>query len=96
MSNSPEVVGCIIPLMKDLNMSWSEIKRTPKFELEGLGRGLSEFNTLHAFDGYSAEDLKDTFKINPEGRDQWNEYQAARRKYGLVKGAKSFKEAGLI
>jgi len=96
MSNSPDVVGCIIPLMKDLNMSWAEIKTTPRFELEGLGRGLTEFNTLHAFDGYSAEDLKETFKSKPELRDKWNEYQASRRKYGLVKGAKNFREAGLI
>ena len=77
-------------------MSWSEIKQTPKFELEGLGRGLSEYNTLHQFDGYSAEDLKETFKSKPELRDKWNEYQSARRKYGLVKGVKNFKEAGLI
>jgi len=90
------VVGCIIPLMKDLNMSWSQIKKTPRYELEGLALGLSEYVTLHAFDGYSAEDLKESFKSKPEVREQWNAYQAARRKYGLVKGVKSFKEAGLI
>ena len=48
MSNSRFVVGCIIPLMSDLNMSWHEIKNTPRFELEGLAQALSEFNILHS------------------------------------------------
>ena len=82
--------------MKDLNMSWYEIKITPRFELEGLVSGLSEYKTLHQFDGYSAEDLKDTFKTKPELRAQWNDYQSKRRKYGLSKRVKSFSEAGLI
>tara|TARA_A100000172_G_C3020574_1_gene102952 strand:+ start:505 stop:795 length:291 start_codon:yes stop_codon:yes gene_type:complete len=96
MSNSPFVVGCIIPLMKDLNMSWLEIKTTPRYELEGLMFGLSEYNVLHQFDGYNAEDLKETFKSKPEVREQWQNYLNKRRKYGLVKSAKSFSEAGLI
>ena len=96
MSNSPFVVGCIIPLMKDLNMSWYEIKITPRFELEGLVNGLSEYKQLHQFDGYTVDDLKDSFKTKPELRTQWNAYQNKRRKYGLLKGAKSFSEAGLL
>ena len=96
MSNSPFVVGCVIPLMKDLNMSWMEIKTTPRFELEGLISGLSEYNVLHSFDGYSAEDLKETFKSKPEVRQQWSDYLAKKRKYGMVKSAKTFSEAGLI
>ena len=77
-------------------MSWYEIKTTPRFELEGLVSGLSEYNVLHSFDGYSAEDLKETFKKKPEVRQQWSDYLAKRRKYGLVKSSKTFSEAGLI
>ena len=58
--------------------------------------GLSEYNVLHQFDGYNAEDLKETFKSKPEVREQWQNYLNKRRKYGLVKSAKSFSEAGLI
>jgi len=96
MSNSPLVVGCIIPLMKELNMGWSEIKSTPRFELEGLAKALSEYNTLHSFDGYSAEDLKETFKKKPEVRDQWHEYQAKRRKFGMVRAVKTLSDAGIV
>tara|TARA_R100000988_G_scaffold83363_1_gene46376 strand:- start:1745 stop:2035 length:291 start_codon:yes stop_codon:yes gene_type:complete len=96
MSNSPFAVGCVIPLMKDLNMSWYEIKATPRFELEGLVAAMSEYNVLHSFDGYSVEDLKETFKKKPEVRQQWNDYQAKRRKYNLIKSSKSFSDAGLI
>ena len=96
MSNSPFVVGCIIPLMKTLNMSWCEIKNTPRHELEGLMKALSEFNILHMFDGYSAKDLGESLKQKPEMRQQWADYQASRIKYGIVESAKSFQDAGLI
>ena len=82
--------------MSELNMRWYAIKNTPRFELEGLAGALSEYNILHAFDGYSAEDLKETFKKKPEVRQQWSDYLSKRRKYGLVKSSKSFSEAGLI
>ena len=77
-------------------MSWYEIKNTPRHELEGLVMGLSEFNILHMFDGYTAKDLGDALKQKPELRQQWADYQASRRKYGVVESAKSFQEAGLI
>ena len=82
--------------MSDLNMSWYEIKNTPRFELEGLAQALSEYNILHSFDGYSADDLKESFKKKPELRQQWSDYLATRMKYGLIKSSKSFSEAGLI
>jgi len=82
--------------MSDLDMSRYEIKNTPTIETEGLAGALSEYNILHAFDGYSAEDLKETFKKKPEVRQQWSDYLSKRRKYGLVKSSKSFSEAGLI
>ena len=44
MSYSPEMVTMFIPLMKDLNLSWAEIKATPRYELHGLATALSEFN----------------------------------------------------
>ena len=45
MSYSPEMVTMFIPLMKDLNLSWSEIKATPRVEIHGLAKALSEYAT---------------------------------------------------
>ena len=36
MMETPEPVLIWIPLMKDLGMSWNEIKCTPAFELRGI------------------------------------------------------------
>ena len=41
MREAPEPVLLYIPLMKELNMSWSDIKNTPRYELEGLLRGVN-------------------------------------------------------
>ena len=62
MSYSPEMVNIFIPLMKNLNMSWEELKRTPRRELIGLLTALSEYNILHSFDGYTIEECVDKFK----------------------------------
>ena len=69
-----------IPLMKDLNLTWEDIKSTPKLELIGLATALSEYNILHSFDGYSAKDIDEMAKDKPD----------IRRKYGVEKAAKSF------
>jgi hypothetical protein len=78
MSYSPAMVTMFIPLMKDLNLSWSEIKATPRVELMGLAQALSEYNVLHSFDGYDGK---------------YNEYLKKRRQYGIERGAKSLFEA---
>jgi len=79
-----------IPLMKDLNISWAEIKATPRYELQGLATALSEFNILHSYDGYSAKDIDELAKDKPEMRDKYNTYLDKRRQYGLEKAATSF------
>ena len=79
-----------IPLMKDLNLSWSEIKATPRIELQGLARALSEFNVLHSFDGYDAKDIDNMAKDKPNVRTKYSEYLKKRRQYGVEKAAKSF------
>ena len=43
MKEAPEAVLLYIPLMKDLGMDWSEIKETPRYELEGLLMALGEY-----------------------------------------------------
>ncbi len=82
-----------IPLMKDLNLSWAEIKATPRYELQGLATALSEFNILHSFDGYDNEDVDSMAKDKPRIRSKYNEYLKKRRQYGIERGAKSLFEA---
>ena len=48
--------------MKDLGMDWSEIKETPRYELEGLLMALGEYNRLHSMDGYDSEDINEMAK----------------------------------
>jgi len=90
MSYSPEMVTMFIPLMKDLNISWAEIKATPRYELQGLATALSEFNILHSYDGYNAKDIDEIAKDKPETRDKYNLYLDKRRKYGIEKAATNF------
>ena len=71
---------CIyIPLMKDLGMSWAEIKKTPRTELEGLLMAFSEYRVLHSFDGYSDKDISEMAKNKPEVRSQYAKYMEANR-----------------
>ena len=83
MSYSPEMVNCFIPLMKGLNMSWSEIKRTPQIELNGLLTALNEYNILHSFDGYTDKSVNEMAKDDPDIRKQYADYKAKRRRYVL-------------
>ena len=79
MRDSPDAVCVYIPLMKDLGMSWADIKLTPRVELEGILSAYSEYNLLHAFDGYSAEDVGEMAKRKPEVRSQYAKYMEANR-----------------
>ena len=36
MTNSLDAVNLYVPLIKETNMTWEEMKRTPRYELEGL------------------------------------------------------------
>ena len=87
MSNSPDVVNYYIPLMKDLNMTWEEIKNTPRYELQALIVALNEFNILHSFDGYSDKDVQEMAKNNPEVVSYYSDYKARQRKYSNKKSA---------
>ena len=89
MEQSPEVVNCYIPLMKDLNMSWEEIKRTPPHEIRGLTIALSEYHILHSFDGYDSKDIGEMAKNKPQIRSQYNDYLLRKRKYSGEKKTKS-------
>jgi hypothetical protein len=98
MREAPEAVLLYIPLMKELGMSWAEIKSTPRFELEGLLVALGQHSQLHSLDGYDAEDIKNIAKDKPGIRNEWAKYQNAKAKYesrvGRRETPKSFK--GLV
>ena len=79
MVDMPDAVCIYIPLMKDLGMSWSEIKNTSRTELEGILSAFAEYNKLHSFDGYSDKDISEMAKTRPEIRSQYGEYQLANR-----------------
>ncbi len=80
MKTSPDAVCIYIPLMKHLGMSWNEIKRTPRKELEGIITALGEYNILHSFDGYNDKDISEMAKNKPEIRSKYGEYILANRR----------------
>ena len=96
MIESPDAVYLIIPLMKELHMSWSEIKDTPRFELVGLLGALGNYSTLHSFDGYTNENIGEMAKSNPGIRGDYNRYMEMKAKYerrtGKQKKVQSFSE----
>ena len=62
-------------------MSWPDIKTTPRIELEGLMAAYSEYNEVHSFDGYTAEDVSEMAKNKPSIRSSYTKYLETRRKY---------------
>ena len=78
--------------MKDLNLSWKELKNTPRVELYGILNGLQNYNVMHAFDGYSSEEINRMAKDKPELRADYGKSQAMKAKYGMQKKYSSFKE----
>ena len=85
--------------MKELGMSWSEIKSTPRHELVGLLGAMSNYNQLHQFDGYSGEDVNKMAKDKPQIRSQYAEAMKLKAQYELRSGKKkattSFSDLGL-
>ena len=71
MTNSLDAVRLYIPLMKETNMTWAEIKKTHRWELEGVLAACHEYNLLHSMEGYDANDIGDLAKNKPENRSQW-------------------------
>tara|TARA_R110002020_G_scaffold233482_3_gene445283 strand:- start:194 stop:451 length:258 start_codon:yes stop_codon:yes gene_type:complete len=54
--------------MKDLGLSWNEVRNTPRRELDGLLLALSNYNQIHQFDGYDSNDIKEMAKNKPQAR----------------------------
>ena len=96
MITSPDAVYIIIPCMKELGMSWSEIKNTPRIELIALLGAMSKYNILHSFDGYTPNEVGDLAKNKPQLRSQYGEAMDLQAKYEMRSGNKrkvqSFKE----
>ena len=86
MTASPDAVLLYVPLMKETNMTWEEIKKTPRHELEGILAACYEYSLLHSMDGYEAKDINDMAKNRPSIRSDWNRYMAQRRKYEVLIG----------
>jgi len=74
--------------MKDLGMSWPDIKTTPRIELEGLMAAYSEYNEVHSFDGYTAEDVSEMAKNKPQVRSQYAQHIEAKARLDKKLGLK--------
>jgi len=88
MQNTPDAVCLYIPLMKDLGMSWPDIKATPRIELEGIMAAYSEYSEVHSFDGYSAEDVSEMAKNKPQVRSQYMQHMEAKSRLDRKLGKK--------
>ena len=88
MSTSPEAVYVIIPCMKELGMSWNEIKATPRHELLGLLVAMSNYNIMHSFDGYSPDEVSDMAKNKPQIRSDYAKTMELKAKYEMRAGKK--------
>ena len=94
MKAAPEAIFLYIPLMKELGLSWSDIKNSSKKELEGLLFGLSQYNKYHQFDGYDDKDISEIAKQKPQIRSDYYKYVELKNEYdermGLKKPPKTF------
>lgn len=88
MLESPDAVLVYIPLMKGLGMSWEDIKRTPKMELEVLLQAMHEYDELHSMDGYDDKDINEMAKNKPSIRMHYARYLEKRAKYNDMIGKK--------
>ena len=96
MKESPDAVYLIIPLMKELGMRWEDIKKSPRDELEGLLAAFGIYRQMHAYDGYTSEDISEHAKNRPAIRSDYNKYMELnaryREKIGIKRKVKSFSE----
>ena len=74
--------------MKELNMSWSDIKATPMIELQGLLKAFDNYTVYHAFDGYNSKEINTMAKDKPEVRKNYAKSQQIKEKYDIVLGKK--------
>ena len=75
--------------MKELHLSWSELKLLPRYELEGLLYGLSQYNRMHQFDGYDEKQIGDMAKDKPQIRTDYYNYRELKDEYDSRMGIKS-------
>ena len=73
-------------------MSWEEIKRIPRVELDGLLLGFKNYTTIHAFDGYNDKDISNMAKDKPEVSSQYAETKRMKNKFELRAGIQKMKE----
>jgi hypothetical protein len=88
MIESPDAVYLIIPAMKELGMSWTEIKQTPRYEIMGLIGAYRQYEVLHAYDGYNDKDIGEMAKDRPELRSGYNQSKQLKEKYLIASGKK--------
>ena len=88
MTNPTRPVILYVPLMKELGISWTEIKHMPAWELEGLQGALNEYNALHSMDGYTDKDISEMAKSKPQIRQQWQRYREKQAKFDDLLGKK--------
>ena len=81
MMETPEPVLLWIPLMKNLGMSWDDIKNLPRYELSGILAAYNEYENLHSMDGYNDSDISNMAKDKPSVRSSWHQYLETQRKY---------------
>ena len=74
--------------MKELGLSWTELKSLPKSELEGLLYALSQYSKYHAFDGYDEKDIGNMAKDKPQIRSDYYAYRELKDKYDKKLGIK--------
>ncbi len=86
MLESPDAVLIYIPLMKELGMSWNEIKNTPHNELRCLLGALNEHSAYHSMDGWTDKQVSESAKDNPHIRTQYAAYLEKKRKYNDMMG----------
>lgn len=70
-------------------MSWTDIKATPRVELEGLMTAYNEYILVHNFDGYTSEDVSEMAKNKPLIRSQYMEHMEAKRRLNEKIGKKT-------
>ena len=69
-------------------MSWHEIKQTPRHELEGLMSAFNSYNLLHAYDGYTSDNIGEMAKNNPQVRSQYAKSQDFKARMETKMGRK--------
>tara|TARA_R100001082_G_scaffold51432_1_gene28009 strand:+ start:2024 stop:2293 length:270 start_codon:yes stop_codon:yes gene_type:complete len=74
--------------MKGLNLSWEEIKKIPRVELDGLLLALQNYENIHAFDGYDDKDIAQMAKDKPEVTRQYARSKKLKRKFEIRAGVR--------